>query len=193
MEPDLSIQYLIILQNNGIPIYSRCFSDMCAIYMKNEELLSGFLSALTTLPSVISGGGHLSSIEMGETKLVFSERSDKHNFISVIGVSIDQYNARLHNHVINEFFRELENLISIKYKDYTWESISQENYTSFENDLYNNYMVPWFKSNHTSNTCKNGEMCPFRIAVVENISKPKSIWKSLRNTFNKYRKKMKMM
>ncbi|MHA1769287.1 MAG: hypothetical protein ACTSV3_05485 [Candidatus Thorarchaeota archaeon] len=44
------LEYLMVYTDSGLPIYSKCYGTFCKTAFKNPELLSGFLSALQTLP-----------------------------------------------------------------------------------------------------------------------------------------------
>lgn len=40
------LEYILIYQESGLPIYSKCYSTMCGFLAKDSALLAGFLSAL---------------------------------------------------------------------------------------------------------------------------------------------------
>jgi hypothetical protein len=40
------LKYIVIYQDSGIPIFSKCYSGFCGLIARNNTLLSGFLSAL---------------------------------------------------------------------------------------------------------------------------------------------------
>ena len=40
----LGLEYLIVFQQSGLPIFSKCFGDFCGVLLVDETLLSGFLS-----------------------------------------------------------------------------------------------------------------------------------------------------
>ena len=58
------IEYLMIYQPNGLPIFSKCFGGFCQLNAKDDALLSGFLHALETFPSLI-GGEELNQLTLG--------------------------------------------------------------------------------------------------------------------------------
>jgi hypothetical protein len=50
------LEYLMVYTSSGLPIYSKCYGTFCKTAFKEPELLSGFLSALETIPPTIGGG-----------------------------------------------------------------------------------------------------------------------------------------
>ncbi len=62
-------EYLMVYTEAGLPIYSKCYGMFCKTAFKNPELLTGFLSALQTLPPTISSGLSLDAVKMGPTQM----------------------------------------------------------------------------------------------------------------------------
>ncbi len=62
------LEYIIIYQDSGLPIYSKCFSSLCGFLAKDSALLSGFLSAIESFVTEMIGTNNtndcLKSLEM---------------------------------------------------------------------------------------------------------------------------------
>ncbi len=82
------LEYLMVYTQAGFPIYSRCYGDFCKTAFKNPELLSGFLSALETIPLTLGDGLKLDAIQMGPTQMRFAKTTPSGHSI-VVGLSDD--------------------------------------------------------------------------------------------------------
>ncbi len=199
------LEYLIIFKSYGIPIYSRCFGHFCSNLMRDDVLLSGFLSALTTIGKVsenadfdkiqvegeevnlhFSKSGDLISMSMGDTKLYFFYVKHRDYYI-VAGFPVDGFVMGENTPLIQELFNIVEELLDNKYLGMKWDSITKEEFEGFERDLLKNAISPWMSGNKGSHVCILGENCPLRIAVIE--SKEKSIGNRIKETILSYRKK----
>jgi len=78
----------MVYTESGLPIYSKCYGTFCKTAFKNPELLSGFLSALQTLPLTISSDLSLDSVKMGPTEMRFSRTTPTGHSI-VVGLGED--------------------------------------------------------------------------------------------------------
>ena len=85
------LEYLMVYTESGLPIYSKCYGTFCKTAFKNPELLSGFLSALQTLPQTISTDLSLDSVKMGSTEMRFSRTTPTGHSI-VVGLAEDDVN-----------------------------------------------------------------------------------------------------
>lgn len=211
----VNLEYLIIFKSYGIPIYSRCFGHFCSSLMKDDILLSGFFSALTTIGNStgisdfqsisfegqdmqleFSQTGDLVAIDLGGTKLFFFyvKINDYYivgGFPLEEGLFFDKYHP-----VIDGLFESVKKLLNSEYKDTKWEFMDKEKFETFENDLLNKAIYPWMKTNKSPHTCMMGNNCALRVAMF-NANK-KSIAERIKDTIQNYRElgmmsKMKMM
>lgn len=153
----LTLEYLIILQQSGLPIYSKCWGNFCAVLTVDDTLLSGFLSAITSMPKMLNQNTELSSIEMGFSKLLFNYTTPSGHIICG-GFRKEEINPKVMP-AINEFFTQISNFLESEYKDAKWNNLSDEQIKDFENKLLTTIVEPWFhtvKSEHHSD-----DMCPF--------------------------------
>ncbi len=85
----MKVEYLILFKKDGTPVYSKCYGGFCAKLNYDETLLSGFLSALTSMPEVFGASEEdIQSMEMGFIKFHFNYVPSKDIF-AVLGVNTD--------------------------------------------------------------------------------------------------------
>ncbi|MFQ6123286.1 MAG: hypothetical protein ACE5R6_01585 [Candidatus Heimdallarchaeota archaeon] len=177
------IEYLMIYQPSGLPIFSKCFGGFCKAAATDEVLLSGFLSALETFPPTISGGT-LKAVDMGETQLIF--RKTYPSGISVV-VGLTE---KADQQVAKEVFHEIQSLIEDKYSHIKWEEIIPEVYEEFRKDLYENALFHVLhKYGGFEDRCPRGVRCLMHTKATD-LDK-QSIWGRLRGVYNKIRSMMK--
>lgn len=207
----LKLQYLIIYQNSGLPIYSRCFADLCKISMKDDILLSGFLSALSQAVGytdfegeelsfeeepimVNTEGGSLKSVEFSDMKLLFYYL-DLGTVTIAAGFPMKDYVDDENREVIELFFSSLQSFMEA----YDLEGLvyyDSEKYKGFEEEIVAKVIDPWMKKHGIKNKCPLGDHCPYRMGIYEN--EKGSIFERLQKTVRRYSKlnmfkKMKMM
>ena len=115
----------MVYMPSGLPIYSKCFSGFCKANATDDILLSGFLSALESFPSMV-GGEALKAIEMGNTSFVF--RKTTPSGISVAmgvskGADLDE---------AQDVFNQIQILLEEKYNHSNWDVISPGDYEAFK-------------------------------------------------------------
>ena len=124
MKP-LSIEYIMIYTDSGIPVYSHCFSTFCRELKQTETLLMGFLSAITILKEIFSSE-NISTIEHNDITMVFCGLPSKKTI--VIGVDTEIYNSNPHNQVLLQLFKDLQEFFGSNYSDYRWGAIKRSKY-----------------------------------------------------------------
>ena len=69
------LEYIVIYQDSGLPIYSKCYSGFCGLLAKKDALFSGFLSALENFTKEMIGNTKenesLQAIEMQDSIMRF--------------------------------------------------------------------------------------------------------------------------
>lgn len=172
----VKLEYILIFEQTGIPIYSRCFGSFCASMSFDPTLLSGFLSALSTMPSLI---GHeedkLQSVDMGSTKLNFSQTTPSGHIISIgiIKSTVDK-NTDME---VNKLFSAINQFLEENYKDVNWSILDQEERDEFEKKMITDIIPNNVKTFHNHDICNEGE-CPLDTKNVLTSDK-KTIWEKL--------------
>lgn len=153
----LTLEYLIILQQSGLPIYSKCWGNFCSVLVVDDTLLSGFLSAITSMPKMLNQNTELSAIEMGFSKLLFNYTTPTGHIICG-GFRREEINDKVMPE-INGFFSQISDFLEQDYKNTKWQNVSDETMKEFENTLLTTIVEPWF---HTvSSEHHSDDMCPF--------------------------------
>ena len=179
----LIIEYLIVFQKSGLPIFSKCFGDFCGVLLVDETLLSGFLSAMTSMPTFFAEGkaGDLNAVEMGFTKLLFSHTLPSGHVIC-LGFNkktITEENQKR----IDVLFEKINSFIEQDNATIDWSLQSSEEIKVIVNTLLEKIIDPWI---HVSEVYSNEHIavCPicidgsiFRGEHDEGIKQP--IWKRL--------------
>ncbi|MCY3413129.1 MAG: hypothetical protein INQ03_15935 [Candidatus Heimdallarchaeota archaeon] len=200
----VNLEYLLMFQKTGIPIYSRCFGNTCAIMMKDDVLLSGFLAALTALKDFngelsslnfegqeihleFSQDGDLFSVDMGPTKLLF-HFVETTNYFIVSGFPLDNFTKSADLKEIRALSSSIEQVMENQYSETSWHNLSAIEFDNFEETLLQDAVYPWMKTNKSPHTCALGNHCPFRAAVADPAEDEFDIATRLRNTYTNYRK-----
>ncbi|MHA2109276.1 MAG: hypothetical protein ACW99R_16340, partial [Candidatus Hodarchaeales archaeon] len=114
----MNLEYLMVYQASGLPIFSKCFKGFCTLNAKDPMLLSGFLTALQSFGAQITndGSGSSSSLEavkIGPTVMRFSKvLPSGHNV--VIGLSEDSPS------MARDIFDGIDTFIRNEYADTNW-------------------------------------------------------------------------
>ena len=177
----LTLEYFIILQKSGLSIYSRFLGSFCSFLSVDDTLLSGFLSAITTMPQMLNQNTNLNAVEMGFSKLLFNYTTPSGKII-IGGFRREEINNTSMKK-INDFFIQLSNFIENDYKDTKWDFLTDDEKIEFENQLLSKIILPWFhavKSEmHNDDECpmcSNGQMYKgkdqngFKVPYVERLN-----------------------
>ena len=67
-----SLEFVLIIHRNGLPIYTKNYSEKYSNFLKDKYLISGFFSAITNFPNVIGfNNKDLHSLDFGLYKFLF--------------------------------------------------------------------------------------------------------------------------
>jgi hypothetical protein len=155
----VKLEYLIVFQNTGVPIYSSCYAGFCANNAYDDSLLTGFLSALTSMPAVL--GKHddaLHSVELGYTKLNFSHTTPSGHVICA-GVEKTTIVPEHTQHEVEELISKINDLLEGEYKQTNWAMVSQEDRASFEHTMKHGVIEPTLAIFQDKDVCKH-HGCP---------------------------------
>ena len=194
------LNYLIMFTEEGIPVYSRCFANLCMASLKDDVLLSAFLSSLNIIaqtdpnsapeelilddnPIKVKYGEEkgIRSIDFYDLELIFYyTKVDK-----IIIASGFVYKGDLPEKQVYQFMTELETFLG-KYSETTWGNVSLESIKDFEKDLLTAVVHPFqVKYQGKIAYCPYGENCFFRVSMYERVKN--SITDSIREVYDKYR------
>ena len=188
---NLILEYLIVFQKSGLPIFSKCFGDFCGVLLVDETLLSGFLSAMTTMPTFFGKKEtNLNAVEMGYTKLLFSHTLPSGH---VICLGFEKHSLTPQNEKKIAFlFEKINNFIESDYKDLEWSMVSTEEIKPILEKLLEKIINPWihFSVGYTKEHQKECPICIdgyiFRGEHQEGLKMP--IWKRLSDIYTMGRK-----
>ncbi len=178
-----ALEYLLVYTQSGLPIYSKCYGTFCKTAFKQPELLSGFLSAIETIPLTISDGMSLQSVKMGSTEMRFS-KTTPHGHSVVMGISEEA------PEVANNVFEAVsKTLASDRFQNVDWNYITSDLMEAFEAELLNN-ALPEAMHNYGGfeDRCTLGAMCP--IHTNANKSRASSIWGAIREKYAALKQRM---
>ena len=181
MKP-LSIEYIMIYTDAGIPVYSHCFSSFCRELKKTETLLMGFLSALSIMNDVFSSE-RIYTIEHNDITMVFYEIPCKKTI--VIGVNTEIYNSNPHNKVLLQLFKDIQMLFESKYKDFKWGAFNRRKYQVFEQELEENYIRPFFVKNGINNNCEYEKSCGLRTSGIQSLKTKSTLMQGIKKVYQR--------
>ncbi|MHA2187942.1 MAG: hypothetical protein ACW99V_06855, partial [Candidatus Thorarchaeota archaeon] len=177
------LEYLMVYTASGLPIYSKCYGTFCKTAFKEPELLTGFLSALETIPPTIGGGLSLQSVKMGSTEMRFS-KTTPHGHSVVIGLSENL--PEVAERVFQAVSKTLE---SDLFKDIDWNIVSSKLMETFENELLTSTLVNALHGyGGFSDDCTLGDMCPIHTTAVQ--SRRQRVWVAVKAKYAAMRERM---
>ena len=186
----VKLEYIIIFEKGGTPIYSHCFGGFCAAAGLDDTLLSGFLSALTTMPTMFEGKeGKKQSVQMLEmdyTKLIFSTTSS--GKMVVIGVDKEFYDDEEDRGAVSELFDEVEELLEEDFSHITWAACEREDREEFEHKLVEE-VLPATLDVYVD-YCRGGDDCQFDHYTSEEepyLSEDMTVWERLKTRYRENR------
>ena len=183
----MNLEYLIIFQQSGLPVYSKCYGGFCSTLNRDETLLSGFLAALSELPKMFGQETSIQSIDMGSSKLAFS-RTKSNNFIICIGYPLAEVSSE-NTHLVQRLFLDIEHILEEYIKNTKVNDMSDTESNRIENALLNKILNPWFKITHTNDSCPLGDNCPLMVTKKTEGRKVK-IWNKLKDVYGSIKVRM---
>lgn len=189
-ESPLILEYLIVFQKSGLPIFSKCFGDFCSVLMVDDTLLSGFLSAMTSMPSFFSQQANLDSIELGFTKLFFSYTLPSGHVIC-LGFNKNSTDPQKEKK-IDELFEKITQFVENDKKEVDWSFLSTEEISPIIDELLTKIIEPWVHLS-AENHSEHSNNCPICIdgplfRGENDIGVKEPIWKRLKDLYTMGRK-----
>jgi hypothetical protein len=177
------LEYLLIYTQSGLPIYSKCYGTFCKTAFKQPELLTGFLSAIETIPLTLSSGMSLQSVKMGTTEMKFSKTTPGGHSV-VLGLSEEAPD------VAKEVFDAVSKVLAAEqFRDADWDYISSDLMEAFERELLNNALPEAMHDyGGFEDRCTLGDMCPIHTTATK--SRKSRIWGSIKGKYAALKQRM---
>lgn len=169
----------------GLPIYSKCYGTFCKTAFKNPELLSGFLSALQTLPLTMSPEMSLDSVKMGPTEMRFSRTTPTHHTI-VVGLGEDSAD------LANKIFDAVAGVLAMdKFVSLDWTMISSDMMNDFKEELLKTALVDALHEHGGfEDKCELGDQCPLHTTAFQNTTRRSKVWSIVKDKYAAMRARM---
>jgi len=136
----LTLEYFIVFQKSGLPIFSKCFGDFCAILLVDDLVLTGFLSALTSMPAMFGTNTELDAIEIGYSKLHFNYTTPSGHTIC-LGFKNEKGLSK-RSDLIDDLFKKITDFVEVKHKDKEWAILKAAEIRAIEYELINTVITP---------------------------------------------------
>ena len=179
----MNLEYLMVYQANGLPIFSKCFQGFCRVSAQDPALLSGFLTALQSfstqiISSYVSEEPTLETLKIGETIMRFDRvLPSGHNV--VIGLTDDDAS------LAKEIFDGVEKFVVEKYSGVNWAIIDTNFGEEFGKELISKVLTPIFHSTGGwKDQCPLGDSCPMK-ALPSGTEKKLSIIETIKNSYRR--------
>lgn len=195
------LNYLIMFTEDGIPVYSRCFANLCMASLRDDVLLSAFLSSLNIIaqmdpssaPEELILDDNPIKVYYGEEKGIRSINLEDLELIfyytkvdEIIIASGFIYKGKQPESEVHQFMVDLESFLG-KYSQTTWSNLPNDFIMNFEKDLLKSVVHPFQVKTHGKVAyCPYGENCFFRVSMYEGVKN--KITDSIRETYKKYKK-----
>ncbi|MHA1444208.1 MAG: hypothetical protein ACTSR4_05600 [Candidatus Hodarchaeales archaeon] len=175
----MNLEYLMIYQKSGLPIFSKCFKGFCALSAQDPVMLSGFLTALQSFSSQITqSSSSLEAVKMGSTVLRFSQVLPSGHSVA-IGLTEDSPS------MAKEIFTGIENFIRSNYLDTNWSIITTDFGEEFGKKLIEQVLSPLFHTKGGWNdSCPLGDECAMKALPTDSKEKL-SIWETVKKTYRR--------
>ncbi|MFX0092227.1 MAG: hypothetical protein ACFFBD_10735 [Candidatus Hodarchaeota archaeon] len=178
------LKYLLISNDIGLPLYSKCFSGFCKTAFEEPLLLSGLLTAIESFTQEISRGEALESVKMGQTTM-FLKKTLPSGHSVVIGLEKETPK------IAESIFKAIETILETDYKDLDPHLVDTDIAEEFEQKLLKQVLVPTLHDHNFTfqDECPMGDQCPMRTLASD--AKKGTIWSTIKGTFTRIRARMK--
>ncbi|MFX0124022.1 MAG: hypothetical protein ACFFAE_10310 [Candidatus Hodarchaeota archaeon] len=164
-QPDtISLEYIIICQNSGKPIYAKCWGNVCGMLGKKDELMTAFLAAVSTMPGMFAESDKkVQNMSIGSLKLLFCYT--KLENIICLAFPEDHVNNNTMK-AINGLFQKITQLIDEDFQETPWDRLNDSKVKAFEKELLNKVIHPWFYDVYPDGEDNHEENCPICIPMI---------------------------
>jgi hypothetical protein len=179
------IEYLLVYTESGLPIYSKCFGLFCQTAFKNPELLTGFLSALQSIPPTISSDFSLEAVKMGSTEMRFSRTTpDGHSIVT--GLSEDS------PEIADRIFNAVSGVLALdRFRSTDWAYITSDLMEDFETELLQSSLGEALHDyGGFEDQCPLGDQCPIHTNAILYQTRRERIWGLIKGKYAAMRERM---
>ncbi|MFX1538791.1 MAG: hypothetical protein ACFFDI_31775 [Promethearchaeota archaeon] len=160
----ISLEYVIICQDSGQPIYAKCWGNVCGMLGKKDELMTAFLAAVSTMPGMFAESDRkVQSMSIGSLKLLFCYTESEN--IICLAFPEEHINKHTMENITNLFY-EIEKLLEEDFQDTPWDRLNDPKVKDFENELLKRVIHPWFYNVYPSHEDKHEENCPICMPMI---------------------------
>ncbi|MFW9962517.1 MAG: hypothetical protein ACFFCX_03075 [Candidatus Sifarchaeia archaeon] len=179
------LEYLMVYTESGLPIYSKCYGLFCKTAFKNPELLSGFLSALQTLPLTISSELSLDAVKMGPTQMRFSKSIPSGHSI-VVGLGEDR------PEVADRIFEAVSKILAAdRFLNVDWSYVTSDIMDAFEEELLKSTLVNALHDyGGFKDQCSLGDQCPIHTNALLYKTRREKVWGLIKSKYAALRERM---
>lgn len=160
----VSLEYVIIYENSGQPIYIKCWGNVCGMLGKQDELVTAFLSAISTMPKMFAESDNkVHSMGIGSLKLLFCyTASDK-----IICLAFPENHVNNNTmEIINNLFKEITYLVDEEFRETPWDRVNDPRVQEFGKVLHEKVIHPWFYLIYPEDSEEHEENCPICIPMI---------------------------
>ncbi len=177
-----NLEYLIIYEDSGQPIYSRCWGNVCGLLGKKDELMTAFLSAVSTMPGMFAESDtKVHSMNIGSLKLLFSyTKAD-----NVICAAFKEGDVNTESmELINNLFDDISHLLDGEYQETPWDRLNDPKVRAFEKELLSNIIYPWFHVASPIDGSSHDEDCPLCMPTLVSKDKKLPVWGRIKSSYS---------
>ncbi|UCG01487.1 MAG: hypothetical protein JSW11_17950 [Candidatus Heimdallarchaeota archaeon] len=160
----ISLEYVIICQNSGQPIYAKCWGNVCGMLGKKDELMTAFLAALSTMPTMFAeSDNQLHNMSIGSLKLMFCHTESQ----NIISLAFPENNVNENTmEIIEALFEDIEQFLNKDYQETPWDRLNDPKVQLFEKELLKKVIHPWFYRILPNTKEKHEVNCPICMPMI---------------------------
>ncbi|MFX1538790.1 MAG: hypothetical protein ACFFDI_31770, partial [Promethearchaeota archaeon] len=179
---EISLEYLIIYEDSGQPIYSRCWGNVCGLLGKKDEILTAFLAAVSTMPGMFAESDtRVHSMSIGSLKLLFSY-TETDNVICAAFKEADVNTETME--LINKLLNSISQLLDVEYQETPWDRLNHPKVQGFEKELLSNIIYPWFHVASPINGSSHENDCPLCMPTLLSMDKKLPVWEKINSSYS---------
>ena len=183
----MKLEYLIIYEDYGLPIFSECYGSFCATMGFDKNLFSGFLSALSSMSEMFGEGkGGLKMVELGYTNLNFQRILPSGRVVCVGLVKNSEDDQDYIESTLDRFFDKIHQIIEVDFKDKNWESVTDKEIHELKHKIDYEAILPTFPGFKNNEICAKGT-CPFDHKppqINPKTNKPNNVVEQFESNYN---------
>jgi peroxiredoxin Q/BCP len=178
----VNLEYLIIYEDSGQPIYSRCWGNVCGLLGQKDELLTAFLAAVSTMPGMFAESDtKVHSMSIGSLRLLFFYTKGD----NVICAAFKEKDVNTETmEIINPLFDKISQLLDEEFRDAPWDKLNDPLVQSFQKKLLSNIIYPWFHVVSPIDGSSHDADCPLCMPSLLSTDKKIPFWGRIENSYS---------